>query len=90
MSSRNYTPLDIRTLGNDMMFDLHVISWAQREAAARAIIRSQQHKYGAENWDSTKGHLHPTFLKLKDTHVAPEEREAIFQMTWEDLCDAVS
>lgn len=73
-----------------MMFDLHAVSLVQREAAARAIIRSHQHKHGADNWDSTRGLLHPTFFKLNDPHVAAEERESILRMTWEDICDAVS
>jgi len=90
MSSLNYTPLEVCSLGNDMMFDTHVVSRVQREAAARAIIRSAQHRRGADSWDSTKGHLHPTFFKLNDPRIAAEERESILRLTWEDICDAVS
>ena len=88
--SHTYTPLEVCSLSNDMTFDLHVVSLVQREAAARAIIRSRQHKHGVDNWDSTKGPPHPTFIKLNEPRVPAEERESILQMTWEDICDAVS
>lgn len=90
MSSRNYTPLEVSSLGNDMTFDLHVVSRVQREAAARAIIRSHQHRLGADDWDPTKGLLHPTFFELNHTRVAAKDRESILRVTWKDICDAVS
>lgn len=89
MPSPTYTPLDVRSLGNDMAFDHHVVSPVQREAAARAIIRAQQRKRGTDNWDSTKGILHPLFTELNGPNVTAKERELILQMTWEDICDAV-
>ena len=89
MPSPKYTPLEVHSLTNDMAFNFHVVSLFQREAAARAIIRSHQHKHGADNWVSTKGVLHPMFFELNDPHVTADERESILQETWEDICDAV-
>lgn len=89
MSSSHYTPLGVRSLGNDMSFENHVVSLVQREAAARAIIRSRQHKLGMDSWDSTLGDLHPRFFELNHRSVAADERDSILQMTWEDICDAV-
>ena len=86
-----YTPTSADSLAMDIKFDRHLVTFKQREAASRAIIRYNQHKSDEGEWDSTKGTLHPTFLRLNDPGVtSTDERAFILRRTWEDLCDVVS
>lgn len=86
-----YTPSFAEYLALDMKFDHHVVTFKQREAASRAIIRCNQHKSGTGDWDSALGTLHPLFLRLDVSDVTrANERVSFLKKTWEDLCDAVS
>lgn len=67
---------------------------AERQAAARALLRHNSHQDGSHYHTKTAGGLHPSYIKFNEVLTSQDERmithEEFVEAALEDVFDAVS